>query len=69
MNCSDVYVTDACLRRCADLILAGEAPRLADLSPPPGTRNVLGHAGRDRLGLELRGRAGVTETIRDLLAA
>lgn len=69
VNCSDVFVTDAWLRRCADLVLNGEDPPLEDLRPPPGTRNVLGHAGLDRLGLELRGPAAVFETIRDPVAA
>jgi hypothetical protein len=69
VNCSDVFVTDGWLRRCADLILAGEDPPLEDLRPPPGTRNVLGHAALARLGLQLRGPAGVVETIRDLVAA
>lgn len=68
VNCSDVFVTDAWLRRCADLILAGEDPPAHDLRPAPGTPNVLGHVALDRLGLELRGPRGVVETIRDLLA-
>jgi UDP-glucose 4-epimerase len=69
VNCSDVFVTDAWLRRCADLILAGEDPPAHHLRPTPGTPNVLGHVALDRLGLELRGPRGVVETIRDLLAA
>jgi nucleoside-diphosphate-sugar epimerase len=68
VNCSDVFVTDAWLRRCADLILAGEQPPAHPLGPHPGTPNVLGHVALDRLGLELRGPRGVVETIRDLLA-
>jgi hypothetical protein len=68
VNCSDVFVTDAWLRRCADLILAGEQPPARPLGPPPGTPNVLGQVALDRLGLELRGPRGVVETIRDLLA-
>ena len=69
VNCSDVFVTDAWLRRCADLILAGEDPPAHHLRRTPGTPNVLGHVALDRLGLELRGPRGVVETIRDPLAA